>query len=366
MNTASTIGLPHLIVRVKSFIKERPTLYAPAVRLYPFFTAFVGLMRGRRGVKDHMLSTYSLLRRSAYIHGRPMNITIEPTNICNLQCPVCETGAGVLGRKDAHMSLEQFRNIIDKVALHTNTLMFYFMGEPFLNKQAYEMIRYAKDVGIPWVTTCTNGDPVNPRKLVESGIDEVSFQIGGMTQATHEIYRINSNLERILRNLEETIRIKRETGSVIRIICGFILMKHNEHEVAEFKHRMAEIGVDEASIIDPCVRTVEQGNQYLPADRNHWYYDAEAFRRGLLRPKVLPNNECPWIYYSLAIHVNGDVVPCCRDPKGEEIMGNLLREELDQVWNGERYQEFRRRLHHDQGKIGICRLCSAYPVSQIK
>jgi hypothetical protein len=36
----------------------------------------------------------------------------------------------------------------------------------------------------------------------------------------------------------------------------------------------------------------------------------------------VPDNACPWIYYSLAIHVNGDVVPCCRDPKGEEVMGN--------------------------------------------
>jgi MoaA/NifB/PqqE/SkfB family radical SAM enzyme len=58
--------------------------------------------------------------------------------------------------------------------------MFYFMGEPFLNKQAYEMIRYAKETGIPFITTCTNGDPVQPEKLIEYGLDEVNFQIGGM------------------------------------------------------------------------------------------------------------------------------------------------------------------------------------------
>src|SRR5436190_19036184 len=91
------------------------------------------LARGRRGSLDHLKSTWSLARRSPIIAGRPMNITIEQTNVCNLDCPVCETGAGILGRESGHMTLEQFKLIIDKVGAHTNTLMFYFMGEPFLN-----------------------------------------------------------------------------------------------------------------------------------------------------------------------------------------------------------------------------------------
>jgi len=355
-----------MIARLKEFIKQHPFFYGIAVNSYPIITFVKGLLLGRRGAKDHLLSTYSYWRKQERILGRPMNITIEPTNLCNLQCPVCETGAGVLGRKGGNMSFGEFKTIIDKVASHTNTLMFYFMGEPFLNKEAYRMIRYAKDVGIPWVTTCTNGDPVNPRKLVESGLDEVSFQIGGMTQETHQIYRINSKLDRVMRNMKEAVRLKREAGAKIKIECGFILMKHNEHEVDKFKQRMAELGVDEIRVIDPCVRTIDQGRAMLPSDKAHWYYDVEAFEQGVLRPKVLPDNSCPWIYYSMAIHVNGDVVPCCRDPKGEEVMGNLLTQNLDEIWNGERYQNFRRRILSDQGNVGICHLCSSYPASTIR
>jgi len=325
----------------------------------------LALARRKRGARDHVLSTVSLAVRSTRVMGRPMNITLEPTNICNLACPVCETGAGLLGRPDGHMSLADFRLITDRVAAHTNTLMFYFMGEPFMNRDAYEMVRYAKQSGIPFVTTCTNGDPVDPAKLVDCGIDEVSFQIGGMTQETHQTYRVNSNLERVLRNLNETIRQKRERRPAMRVAAGFILMKHNEHEVDLFRKVMAEIGVDAAQVIDPCVRTVEQGNQMLPSDRNHWYYDPEAFERGVLRPRFLPDNDCPWIYYSMTVQVNGDVVPCCRDPKGVEVVGNLIRQPLDEVWNGVKLRAFRERLHRDQGSIEICRLCSAYGVSEI-
>jgi len=326
----------------------------------------LGLLTGRRGSLDHLMSTWSLARRSTTIAGRPMNITIEQTNVCNLDCPVCETGAGILGRESGHMTLDQFKVIIDKVGAHTNTLMFYFMGEPFLNKHAYEMIRYAKKAGVTFVETCTNGEFVDADKLVASGIDRISFQIGGMTQETHEVYRVKGDLACALRNLTETIRVRNERKSPLQIECGLILMKHNEHEADRFQREMRELGVDRAAVIDPCVRTIAQGHKFLPTDKAHWFYDEGAFERGILRPKVLPDNVCPMIYYSLAIHVNGNVVPCCRDPRGTEVMGNIFTQSLDEIWNGPRYRDLRERVQRDQGSVEICRLCSSYPVSRIR
>lgn len=297
--------------------------------------------------------------------GRPINITIEPANTCNLRCPVCETGAGILTRDKGNMSLEEFKMIIDKIYHHTNTLMFYFMGEPFLNKQAYEMIRYAKDKGVPFIDTCTNGDLVNPEELVSSGLDRISFQLGGITQETHQVYRINSNLERVLANIKETLRLRREHGSNMQIETGFILMKHNEHEVNTYKEHMSGLGVDRALIVDPCVRTVEQGHELLPKDTKHWIYDPSAFVQGVLRPKNSPHNICPWIYYSMVILVNGDIVPCCRDATGSEIMGNIFEENLDEIWNGKKYLNFRERINENQKDLEVCRLCSGYPASAI-
>ena len=354
-----------LVGAIKVVARHSPWLYQRLARLYPYATAVVGLIHGRRGSLEHLKSTWSLLFKTSRIFGRPINITIEPTNLCNLRCPVCETGANELGRVGGNMSFADFKLIIDKVALHTNTLLFYFMGEPFLNTHAYEMIRYAKDSGVPFITSCTNGDVVNPEKLVACGLDEISFQIGGMTQETHEIYRVNSRLARVLKNLEETLRLRREKGISMRVVCGFILMRHNEHEVEIFKRRMALLGVDEAIVVDPCVRTVEQGIAYLPHEQTRWIYDPVAFAQGRLNPKYLPDNNCSWIYYSLTIQVNGDVVPCSRDPKGDEVMGNLLIQNLDEVWNGTHYRNFRDRINNDQGHVDICRLCSSYPASKV-
>ncbi len=350
----------------KYFLKNSSFAYRLTAGLYPYLTLVIAALKGRRGWQDHAKSTVSMLLGDVVIKGRPMNITIEPTNKCNLECPVCETGAGTLGRPDGHMSIRQFKKILDKVGDHTNTLLFYYMGEPFINKESYEMIRYAKDIGVPFINTCTNGDAVNPAKLIESGLDEVSFQIGGMTQATHEVYRINSNIERVLKNLKETIRLKHLHQSKIQILCGFIVMKHNEHEVELFTKTMTELGVDGYSIIDPCVRDMEQGEKFLTIDKKYWSYDEESYKKGILLPKVKTNNKCSWLYYSVVIQVNGDVVPCCRDPKGEFVMGNLLNQDLEEVWNGKPFVEFREQLHKDQSKISICKLCSSYPMSQVK
>ncbi len=355
-----------MISHLKGKLKRLPWLYAVIQQILPFGTLFWGLLSGRRGSLQHLFSTWSLISRSAYIAGRPMNISIEPVNICNLRCPVCETGNGQLGRVKEQMSLGEFKTILGKVSKNTNTLMFYFMGEPFLNREAYQMIRAAKDAGIPWVTTCTNGDLVDPQQLVLSGLNEVSFQIGGMSSETHRIYRVNGNFDRVLSKLKETLRLRREDGVKMRIACGFVVMRHNEHEVNLFQKTMDEIGVDEAVIIDPCVRTIEQGQVMLPSDRKHWIYDPAAFEQGILRPQIVPNNSCPWIYYSLVVMVNGDVVACCRDPKGKFVMGNLLKQDLPDIWNGKRFVDFRKRILKDQASVSICKLCSSYPASRVR
>lgn len=353
--------------KLKKIIKQNYELYIFLRNIVGFKRGFISLFQGKKGSLEHIKSTYSLLKNNKKILGKPINITIEPTNVCNAKCPVCETGANILGRKKAFLSFDDFKIIIDKIHLHTNTLMYYFMGEPFLNKEWVKQVRYAKDKGISFISTCTNGDVKGiPQGIIESGIDYVSFQMGGTTQETHEIYRVNTNLENIRNNLLETIKLKRESNSNVHLEAGLILMKHNEHQVDEFIEWCKSIEVDSFNIIDPCVRTIEQGNQYLPTNKDNWIYDPTKFEEGRLQRRIIPKNDCPWIYYSMTIMANGDVSPCCHDACGKETMGNIIEQELEDVWNGKKYQAFRNRIHTNQKNIDICRLCSGYGISEIK
>ena len=320
------------------------------------------IYRRPRGYRNFLLSAISQMIGSNKAYGQPVSITIEPTNICNLRCPVCETGANLLERKPQMMTYAQFVKIMDKVGPGANHMMFYYMGEPFLNKEAYRMIRYARGMGL-YVMTCTNGDVVDPVSLYESGINLVSFQIGGITQETHGIYRVNSHLAKVMENLSqylEIIRLKGRKPREHQVELGFIVMKHNEGEIEAFLKMAEKMGVDRKNIINPCVRTPQQGREFLPQSDAYWIYDREKFEReGNLWPKKkYPNNSCPWLYYSITIQVDGNVVPCCRDPHGRQIVGNLLVEDsLEKVWNGSKIREFRQAIHNNQEAMDVCRLC---------
>lgn len=318
-------------------------------------------VRGARGYGDFVRSSMSAFIKEDRSSGLPVHVTLEPTNLCNLKCPVCETGDGSIRRARGSMGMDDYKAILDKLGKQVNTMLLYFMGEPFLNGNIYEMIGYAAQRGI-WVSSCTNGEFVDAKEVIRAGIGEVSFQLGGMDQKTHAQYRVKGNLPKTLENLNETVREKYRQESRSKVVAGFIVMRHNEAEVDDFLVHCILRGVDDAQVISPCVRTVEQGRAFLPTDDYYWLYDRQRFDWGVLVPKLVPKNSCPWIYYSTVVAWNGDVYPCCRDVHGEHLMGNILEDDLKEIWNGERYREFRRRIATDQANVGICRLCSGFGV----
>ena len=317
-----------------------------------------------RGLGDFCLSTFSALARSEKGLGKPVFLSIEPTSACDLGCPVCETGAKVIGRPVGHMTLDRFKSVIDQVKHHTNAIQLYFMGESFLNRHIYDMVKHAKEQGITFVNIYSNGSVLDAERAVECGLDEVNFNIGGMRQETHEIYRINSKLDRVKANILALVEARKEAPKKSRpqINVGLIVMKQNEHEAEEFLKVVPTWGVDKAHIVDPCVRNMAQAISMLPKNRKYWFYDERAFEQGVLRPKIIPNNRCDWIYFSSIITWNGDVVPCCRDATGKHVMGNVFQQDFGQIWNGEKYREFRRQIRTNQNGMDICALCSGFQV----
>ncbi|MBM4305836.1 MAG: radical SAM protein [Deltaproteobacteria bacterium] len=330
----------------------------------------VQLLRRRpRGYQHFLLSTLSARLRTGRSFGNPVSITLEPTNICNLRCPVCETGAGLLDRRPENMSYEAFVKILEKVGPGANHLMFYYMGEPFLNKDAYRMIRYARDMGL-YVTTCTNGDLINPEALYESGINHISFQIGGLTQETHQFYRQNSDLSRVLENLRSYVSLIREKGKKTdehEVELGFIVMKQNENEIEDV-YRLGKAWGVKTTLISPCVRTSEQGKSFLPSDEKYWLYDRHSLEEKgqLVIKRNLPRRDCPWIYYSITILVDGSVVPCCRDAQGKYIMGNLLSNSLEKTWNGRGFKRFRYQFSRLRDSLPLCTLCPGEGTPELK
>lgn len=285
---------------------------------------------------------------------KPRFLTIEPTNRCNLNCPFCLVGQqnelastdhDELPRDWGSMDLPLVEKITREAkAFGIDKIQLFFQGEPFMHKQFVEFIRISKRNGL-YTQVFTNGLLLTPelsRQVVRAGLDVLRFSVDGTTQDVYEKNRVGGRFDLVYKNMADIVRIAKEEKSPIRLRWQFIAMRNNEHQIEEAAGKAKEIG------IPFLVKTYAESVPGM-APQNPKY-----------RRKILPK-PCTDIYENFMVYWNGDVVPCCYDLAGKEIMGNLRTQTLDQVWNSERYRNFRSRVDQaaefpDQ-EPEICKSC---------
>lgn len=310
-------------------------------------------------IKTTVSFILSALIRKNIVWGRPSILTIEPTNICNLRCPLCTTGSGEMERASGKMSLETFENIIKKMGDDLFFLLLYHQGEPYINKRFLDFVKLAKSKNI-YCTTSTNAHYFTDdiiHQTIESGLDSMIVSLDGVTQKSYETYRIKGNLEKVVNGMKRFVEIKRERKSKTPLIAlQFLVMKHNESEIPAVKKLAKEIGIDRLLIKNIEVRSLEEARQWLPVNDKYrrYNFDGENF-------EVKNNNKksCPRPWLSTLINWDGAVVPCCFDKNGKYEMGNINEaENIDDIWFGQKFSKFRSRLNRNRKSIDICRNCN--------
>jgi hypothetical protein len=141
--------------------------------------------------------------------------------------------------------------VIDEAGPSLGRIDFFNYGEAFLHKRAVEMCEYVK-AHYPhvYLYTSTNGlafSDEQVRRLVRSGIDEVTFSIDGATTESYAKYRRRGNFEKAIGNLRVAAEEKRITGRDVPFInWRYILFVHNDSdaEMNRAREMAVEIGVD--------------------------------------------------------------------------------------------------------------------------
>jgi hypothetical protein len=184
----------------------------------------------------------------------PQRMYIECTAACNISCnqACCAPETGITRTRQAGMlDFDLFRRVMDEAGPSLGRVDFFNYGEAFLHKRAVEMCEYIKS-NFPhiYLYTSTNGLALSEeqaRRLVHSGIDEVTFSIDGATQATYAQYRQRGTLETAFRNLRAMVDEKCRSGRDLPFLnWRYILFTWNDSdEEMSLARRLAqEIGVD--------------------------------------------------------------------------------------------------------------------------
>ncbi len=308
-----------------------------------------------------MLSSYyySKWNRNAVQWGLPISIAIEPTTSCNLRCPECPSGLRSFTRNTGMLEKDFFLKVIDEIHKDILYLIFYFQGEPYLNPDFLDMVKYASSKNI-YTATSTNAhylNDVNAKKTIESGLDRLIISIDGTTQETYESYRIGGKLEKVIEGAKNIVKWKKELKSKTpHTVFQFLVVKPNEHQVEDVKKLAKEIGIDEVGLKTAQVYDYEHGNSLIPDIEEYSRY--KKMSDGSYKIKNNLDHHCWKLWHSCVVTWDGIVVPCCFDKDAEHRLGNLQKESFSSIWQNEKYKLFRASVLRSRSEIDICKNCS--------
>jgi radical SAM protein with 4Fe4S-binding SPASM domain len=252
-----------------------------------------------------------------------------------------------------------FKKTIDEVYKELIYLTFYFQGEPYLNPNFLDMVRYASEKGI-YTSTSTNAHYLTKeqaKKTVESKLDRLIISIDGTTQETYEQYRIGGNLQKVIEGTKHIVQAKKELkSSTPHIVFQFLVVKPNEHQLNDVKKLAENLGVNEVVFKTAQVYDFKNGNPLIPENIRYSRYKKNGDGTYIIKNKLL--NQCWRMWSSCVITWDGVVVPCCFDKDAKHPLGDLKTQNFKSLWRSPKYQGFRQSILKSREEIDICKNCS--------
>jgi AdoMet-dependent heme synthase len=318
----------------------------------------------------------------------------ESTIKCNLACAHCrrlEDDEAVV----TDMSTVQAKDLIEQLvqlgqAQPMMPVLVFSGGEPLCRDDIFELIHYAKSLGIT-PALATNGtlvDEARAQEISDSGIARVAVSIDGATAETHnKLRQLEGSFEKALEGirhlhkkdvpfqvnitltrhnaeqLNDVYKLAKSLGAaalhifmLVPVGCGQTLAKTDMLSPQQYEQKLVEIcrldGLGQLQVKVTCGPHYErikreQGlhqsrvkNGHDTAGAGHGPGSGSSFSRGCLAGLGV-----------LFVGHQGDVFPCGYLPVN---CGNVLNEPLSQIWHNSEDLALMGDSNGLDGKCGVC------------
>ncbi|MBF0175411.1 MAG: radical SAM protein [Magnetococcales bacterium] len=319
------------------------------------------------------------IRKVLHIPERlPRFVQISLTNACNLSCRMCIRNYIDVERR--HMTWEDFTLIVDKLK-GAEQISLAGMGESLLHPRFFDAVAYCKERGFK-VQLTTNAlmlrKPGTIARLLASGVDTLSFSvesIQGYQESGHD------NQEGV-QAIEQLLDMRHQQGRTTpKVVLQPILFKEKIQDIYAMIPWGHEKGVDRFNIVRVDQRFVKDLERPSVEEERVVFKELAKLRKrygmriDCLQDQVF-DGLAGWLYRHLKrwlrldawcyrfqdfiyVNVNGQVHPCCLD--AEQVVGNLLTEDLDAIWHGEKFTY----LRANQERFAYCRGCDFLRLKQV-
>ncbi|MFH1536888.1 MAG: radical SAM/SPASM domain-containing protein [Patescibacteria group bacterium] len=268
--------------------------------------------------------------KTKFIPDFPITISLELINRCNLNCIMCYKKHHTEPR--AMLGLEIIKKIMDECREHKMPSMILGLGsETLMYNKVKGVIKKTREAGIQDVFFGTNGVMLSEdiiKSVIKNKISRVEISIDAATAETYNRVRRVPVFEKVEENINKLVELKRKFNTPLPVIrLCFVVMDINEHETGQFikKWKNKVDYIDFQRFID-----FSQVGKPVPP--------------GKIEKEVIKNSFCSYPFYSLNIWANGDISPCCTYYGKELVIGNIHRDKLKEIWNGEKIKKIREQI----------------------
>lgn len=283
----------------------------------------------RNHIRNYLLNPAVKFPSYAYI-------TIE--SVCNSRCNYCDMWKT---KKGEQPTVDEWKTIIDDIHSAGAVTLTFSGGEPFLNKDLFELASYAKSLGLATmvVTNLSLFNKSHIEKIAKSfdffgtSIDSTKPEVYKEIRGVDWLERNKKNIRKLMSGLAE---IKAET-----IVCAMVTVSNrNAEEMHELLHMIFdELKMDAVSFneLDPqggttakdFSPTAEQIEMYKKVVLNHKsIYPINNSRRYISQSGNF-NYRCnPW--KCIQIDHEGNLISPCLFKRDSVI--NLREHRLSDIW----------------------------------
>ncbi len=284
--------------------------------------------------------------------GTPFVLIVDPASHCNLKCRFCPTGHPKLieetGRFQGAMPFQTFKKIIDDLEEFSSpikVLRLYKEGEPLMNKNLADMIRYGRQSKkVIRIDTTTNGvllTPSNSEKIIDSGINQINISVNGLKdEQFQELVKTKVNFERYVKNIEYLFSIKNECTIYIKAIKENLTPDDQKRFIDIFGNISDRIFFEHLFPNWPGFT-----DDIIPIDGKVALYGGE----------VKEQSVCPYIFYTTTINSDGTVSLCIQDWARTLVVGDVNTQSLRDIWMGQLINNH--RLAHLEGLRKVNKTC---------
>lgn len=259
-------------------------------------------------------------------------VYIEITNSCNLKCDFCIQNK----RNKMFMNEDDFHNILDKLKGHTNYLYFHILGEPLLHPQIRNFIGMAHDEGFH-VNITTNGYLISKIRSV-SNLRQLNISLHSYDE------KYNISLDNYLNSIFDIVDDLKDTYISYRLwvknhYTEQIIERLNNHYGTSLK--ISDIK-DNVTLKDNIF--INSFHEFIWPDIENDFYSE--------------NGTCYALRDHIGILVDGTIVPCCLDSKGDISLGNIFNDSIDTILESDRVVRMKQGFQNKEKCEELCRHCS--------